>query len=184
MKDNIILIGGGGHCKACIDVIELEAKYTIAGIVDVKEKLRQSVLGYNIFATDKDLSDLVKKNQYFFITLGHIKSPEKRIKLFESVRHLGAKLPVVISPLAYVSKHAEIGEGKINFLQVIEVTPPRPRTKKTFVPDASLSPEERFQFLISGGTPKKNSDIVEGETVKVAKEVAEFLKREGFLTPE
>ena len=113
MKDNIILIGGGGHCKACIDVIELEAKYTIAGIVDVKEKLRQSVLGYNIFATDKDLSDLVKKNQYFFITLGHIKSPEKRIKLFESVRHLGAKLPVVISPLAYVSKHAEIGEGTV-----------------------------------------------------------------------
>ena len=79
---------------------------------------------------------------------------------------------------------AETGEGQGNSLKVIEVTPPRPRTKKTFVPDASLSPEERFQFLISGGTPKKNSDIVEGETVKVAKEVAEFLKREGFLTPE
>ena len=29
-----ILIGGGGHCKSVIDVIEQEAKFEIAGIVD------------------------------------------------------------------------------------------------------------------------------------------------------
>ena len=34
MKKNIILIGGGGHCKSCIDVIEAEDKFEIAGIVD------------------------------------------------------------------------------------------------------------------------------------------------------
>ena len=31
---DIILIGGGGHCKAVIDVIEQEGKFRIAGIVD------------------------------------------------------------------------------------------------------------------------------------------------------
>ena len=31
---NIILIGGGGHCKSVIDVIEQEKKYKISGIVD------------------------------------------------------------------------------------------------------------------------------------------------------
>ncbi|MBI4645951.1 MAG: acetyltransferase, partial [Bacteroidia bacterium] len=30
-KQKIILIGGGGHCKACSDVIETEGKYNIAG---------------------------------------------------------------------------------------------------------------------------------------------------------
>lgn len=35
MKEQIILIGGGGHCKSCIDVIEQEGKYQIAGIVDL-----------------------------------------------------------------------------------------------------------------------------------------------------
>lgn len=113
MKPRIVLIGGGGHCKSCIDVIELEAKYTIAGIVDIKEKLRQSILGYKIFATDNDLLDLVKEYQYFFITLGQIKSPDKRIRIFQTLKESGAKLPVIISPLAYVSKHAEIGEGAI-----------------------------------------------------------------------
>ena len=37
MKEEIILIGGGGHCKSCIDVIEQEGKYQIAGIVDLPE---------------------------------------------------------------------------------------------------------------------------------------------------
>ena len=32
--DKIILIGGGGHCKSVIDVIEQEGKFQIAGIID------------------------------------------------------------------------------------------------------------------------------------------------------
>jgi hypothetical protein len=30
---SLLLIGGGGHCRTCIDVIETEGKYKIAGIV-------------------------------------------------------------------------------------------------------------------------------------------------------
>ncbi len=32
-KKQIILIGGGGHCKSCIDVIESENKYNILEII-------------------------------------------------------------------------------------------------------------------------------------------------------
>jgi len=35
----IILLGGGGHCKSCIDVIENENIYKIAGIIDKKKKI-------------------------------------------------------------------------------------------------------------------------------------------------
>ncbi len=37
MKEKIVLIGGGGHCRSAIDVIELTNKYEIIGIVDIKE---------------------------------------------------------------------------------------------------------------------------------------------------
>ena len=37
---NIVLIGGGGHCKSCIDVIEMEKKYKILGLVDNNIKKR------------------------------------------------------------------------------------------------------------------------------------------------
>ena len=112
-KKSIILIGGGGHCKSCIDVIEQQGKYRIAGILDVSEKLNKKVLGYKIIAIDDDLPRLVMQYENFLITLGQIKSPEKRIRIFQTLKESGAKLPVIISPLAYLSKHAEIGDGTI-----------------------------------------------------------------------
>jgi sugar O-acyltransferase (sialic acid O-acetyltransferase NeuD family) len=113
MKEKIILIGGGGHCKACIDVIEQAGIFRISGIVDVPEKLHQKILDYEIIATDNDLPRLINEYKYFLITLGHIKSPKKRIKIFRTLKKLKASLPTIISPLAYVSRHAGIEEGTI-----------------------------------------------------------------------
>ncbi len=113
MKEKIILIGGGGHCKACIDVIELSGYFHIKGIVDVPDKLQQKLLGYEIIATDDNLPQLVNENENFLVTLGQIKSPEKRIRIFQILKDLKAKLPIIISPLSYVSRHAQIDEGTI-----------------------------------------------------------------------
>ena len=113
MNEKIILVGGGGHCKSCIDVIEQAETFQIDGIVDVPEKLHKKILGYEIIATDDDLPQLAHEYENFLITLGQIKSPEKRIRIFQTLKESGARLPVVISPLAYVSKHAEIGDGTI-----------------------------------------------------------------------
>ncbi len=110
---HIILVGGGGHCKSCIDVIEQSGIYKIAGIVDMPEKLHKKILGYEIIATDDDLPRLVNEYENFLITLGQIKNPEKRIRIFQTLKESRAKLPVIISPLAYVSKHAKIGAGTI-----------------------------------------------------------------------
>jgi sugar O-acyltransferase (sialic acid O-acetyltransferase NeuD family) len=109
---NLILIGGG-HCKSCIDVIEQDGVYQIAGIVDVSEKLHQKILGYEIIATDDDLPQLAEEYENFLISLGQIKSPGKRIRIFQILKESGTKLPIIVSPLAYVSRHAEIAEGTI-----------------------------------------------------------------------
>lgn len=113
MKTEIILVGGGGHSKSCIDVIEQEGKYRIEGIVDVPEKLHQKVLGYEIIATDEDLPRLVAEYPAFLITIGQKSSPDKRVDLFLRLKQLGAKLPAIFSPLSYVSRHARVGEGTI-----------------------------------------------------------------------
>jgi sugar O-acyltransferase (sialic acid O-acetyltransferase NeuD family) len=94
-------------------VIEQTGVYQIAGIVDREEKLGQSVLGYKIIATDLDIPELVKEYKNFFITVGQIKSSENRIRIFQTLKESGVTLPVIISPLAYVSKHANIREGTI-----------------------------------------------------------------------
>ena len=109
----LILIGGGGHCKSCIDVIEQTKKYNIVGILDTHDKIGQDVLGYKIIGADVDIEKYANQNCHFLITLGQIESPNLRIKIFEKVKKCGAVLETIISPLAYVSKHAKIGEGTI-----------------------------------------------------------------------
>lgn len=112
MKPNLILIGGGGHCVACIDVIEQGGKFEIAGIVD-RDTGSKKLLGYPILGGDDDLRELHSSYDYALITIGQIKSPVTRTRLFEYAKSLGFILPTIISPRAYVSKHAFIGEGTI-----------------------------------------------------------------------
>jgi sugar O-acyltransferase (sialic acid O-acetyltransferase NeuD family) len=110
---NIILIGGGGHCKSVIDVIEQEGRFEIVGIVDKPELLGSNVLGYSVIGNDFDLDSLAKKYQYALITVGQIKSPSLRIKLFDLAAKAGFTLPSIISPNAYVSEHSSIGNGVV-----------------------------------------------------------------------
>jgi len=71
-KSNIVLIGGGGHCKACIEVIETEGRFKIAGIVDSKDKVGKKILGYRIFASDGDLPHLTSRYKNFLITMAQL----------------------------------------------------------------------------------------------------------------
>lgn len=113
MKPNILLIGGGGHCKSVIDVIELENKYKIAGIIDKKELIGEKVLGYKIIGCDNDLKLFFKEYQYAVITVGQISSNNLKVRLFDLVKNIGYTLPVIKSPLSYVSKHTVIEEGTV-----------------------------------------------------------------------
>ena len=112
MKPQIILVGGGGHCVSCIDVIEQDGKFEIVGIVDANNS-RDQVLGYPVLGGDDDLPTLRKNYQHALVTIGQIKAPATRIKLYEQLTLLGFNLPNIISPRAYVSKRSVIGNGSI-----------------------------------------------------------------------
>ncbi|MBK1621602.1 acetyltransferase [Lamprobacter modestohalophilus] len=109
----LLLLGGGGHCRACIDVIEAEARYQIVGIVQPPTEGTEAVLGYPILGSDDDLPALLAKTPNALVTVGQIKSPGTRRRLFNLLKHHGAKLPVIQSPTAYCSRHATLGEGSL-----------------------------------------------------------------------
>jgi sugar O-acyltransferase (sialic acid O-acetyltransferase NeuD family) len=112
-KEQIILIGGGGHCKSCIDVIEQGQKFEIVGILDLSEKYGQKILGYKIIGNDEDIPKFAKQGFSFLISIGQIAYPKLRIKLFKIIKDNGGNLPVIISPYAYISRHSRIGKGVI-----------------------------------------------------------------------
>jgi len=118
-KKEIILIGGGGHCNSCIDVIESTNEYIIAGIIDSKDKVGDSILGYKVIGCDDDLKELRKTYEFALITVGQIKSAAIRIKLFDKLSNFGYTLPAIIASTAHVSKHSSIGEGTIIMHQTV-----------------------------------------------------------------
>lgn len=111
--NELVLVGGGGHCRSCIDVIETGAAFRIAGIVQPAAAGTADVFGYRVIGSDNDLATLIDRFRNALITVGQIKSPDLRGRLFASVRALGAVLPVIVSPKAHVSPRAEVGAGTI-----------------------------------------------------------------------
>lgn len=110
---NILLIGGGGHCRSCVDVIEQQGQYKIAGIIDKPNELGKNILSYSVIGSDQDLPSLRRQFDYAFVTIGQISTADLRIKLYNMLKQLDFNIPTIISPFAYVSKHAQIAEGTI-----------------------------------------------------------------------
>lgn len=113
-KPKIILVGAGGHCRSCIDVIEQEDKFSIAGIVDRPGSVQSGqVFGYPILGSDDDLPKLRQRFDHALITVGQIASPANRKKLFDLLSSFEFHFPVIASPLAYISRHATVSPGTI-----------------------------------------------------------------------
>lgn len=110
-KNRLILVGGGGHCKSVIEAAE-SAGYQILGVLDLPEEVGKEVLSTKVIGTDDDILAYVDKAE-FVITVGFIKNPAIRIKLYNKIKEAGGKLATVIASTAYVSKYAEIGEGTV-----------------------------------------------------------------------
>lgn len=112
MKRPLILIGGGGHCKSVIEVAE-SAGYEIKGILDMPDEVGKEVLpGHKVIGTDDEIPQYVEECD-FIITVGFIKNPALRIKLYNKVKAAGGRLATIIASTAYVSKYAELGEGTV-----------------------------------------------------------------------
>jgi sugar O-acyltransferase (sialic acid O-acetyltransferase NeuD family) len=112
-KEQILLLGGGGHCKSVIEAIESQGHYQIAGILDSPDKVGQTTLGYPVIGTDDELGKFIDRIPNVLITVGQLKDAGKRQHLFTFAKSAGAVLPVIIASTAYVSKHAVIGEGTV-----------------------------------------------------------------------
>lgn len=107
----LILVGGGGHCKSVIEAAE-SAGRCILGVLDMPEDVGKSILSTKVIGTDDDIPAYVDKAE-FVITVGFIKNPATRIKLYNIIKNHGGILATIMASTAYVSKYAKIGEGTV-----------------------------------------------------------------------
>ena len=82
--NNIVIVGGGGHARSCIETINSTKIFKIIGIVDEAYEKDTFLYTYKILGKDKDLEKIKESCDYACIGVGHIKEANVRKKLFES----------------------------------------------------------------------------------------------------
>lgn len=109
---NIILVGGGGHCRSVIDSIISKDEFNIMGIIDIEENVGLNLCGYRIIGTDDDLLKIKQKGiVYAFITLGSIGNSKKREKLYNYCKEIGFVIPNIIDKTAILANDITINSG-------------------------------------------------------------------------
>ena len=110
----ITLIGAGGHAVSCLDVILSSNKFKIKGYVSNNENYSFTKKKIKWLGNDKYLKK-INKNENVFIAFANIgkKNLKNRIKIFNKLKKLGCKFPIIKSSRSYISKNSIIGEGSI-----------------------------------------------------------------------
>ena len=112
-RRDLLILGAGGHAESCIDVVESTEAFTVVGLLGTPGEAGRTVLGVPVVGTDDDLSAWVARVRDVLIAVGQLRSAAVRVRLFEAARAAGARFPLIVSPRAYVSRHASLGDGTI-----------------------------------------------------------------------
>lgn len=107
MNTKIILIGGGGHARVLLEILQLN-KVSILGFTDVTktEGVEISYLG------DDDILKNYSSTEVQLVNgIGSVKRPEKRREIYERFKSLGYQFFSVIHPMTIISSKVKLGEG-------------------------------------------------------------------------
>ena len=102
-KDNLVIIGAGGHGRVCAEIAAL-AGYRKIVFLDDCPNGNSAVVG-----TTEDLTPFLTEYD-FFVGLG---SNTLRKAFFERIKALGGTIATLVHPNSTVSKTAVIGEGSV-----------------------------------------------------------------------
>lgn len=116
----VVLVGGGGHCRSVLDVMTELPAFVVKGIIDSNLAPGAVVCGIPVLGDDSLLKELASDPQRaFLVALGSVGSPLNRARVFDHLKALKAQLPAFVSVSATFSKWAEMGAGSIAMRHVI-----------------------------------------------------------------
>jgi sugar O-acyltransferase (sialic acid O-acetyltransferase NeuD family) len=109
----LVFIGGGGHCKVCMDVATMTGMFRLAGIVDPALPRGWALTGVPVLGDEGVLPDLIREGASFLVAIGQIRDAAPRRRLYETVKELGGELATVISPRGVVAPGVRLGAGTL-----------------------------------------------------------------------
>ena len=113
MAIQVIGFGAGGHAKVVIEILHMDQRYELYGLLDPKPELHgKRVLNVPVLGNDDILPDLKHNGiRHFFVGIGSIGNTRPRQRLFEMGLQYAMDPVDAIHPNAVLSSSAQVGRG-------------------------------------------------------------------------
>jgi sugar O-acyltransferase (sialic acid O-acetyltransferase NeuD family) len=111
-KPRLVIYGGGGHAKMCIDMIRAAQTYEIEGIVDGTLPKGSEVLGVAVLGGENLLPALIQMGvRHAVLGVGAATKHTVRAELYRMLLAHGFDLPNIVHPKAVIEPSAQLGHG-------------------------------------------------------------------------
>lgn len=112
-KEGLIIAGAGGHGVSVLDAALSACLFDVLGFLDDWLPDGSMVLGFPVLCRFERVTDFIGEDMRFVVGLGQIKSPGRRVELYERISQSGGKMATILASTAYVSTSASIGLGSV-----------------------------------------------------------------------
>ncbi len=110
--DAVVLLGGGGHARECIEIIEQAGVLNIFGIVDTKSRPGDRIAGHPVLGDNAMLLRLREAGlRNLVLAYGIAGNHAARGEHFRRLLELGHEFPPIVHPKAAVNREAKLGRG-------------------------------------------------------------------------
>lgn len=111
-KNSIVIVGGGGHARTCIDILKQSNEYEIVGIIDPKIEIGTIISGIQVIGDNSLLKQLKDDGVVYAVNgVGSVKNPLARKHVYEMLKEMQFELPNLIHSSCSIESSASIGEG-------------------------------------------------------------------------
>ncbi len=111
-EKSLLVVGGGGYAKMCIEILNQTDTFGIVGIVDLRLPINSSVLGVPILGRDKNIDELIQKGlKNVVLGIGAVLNHSVRKKTFLNLKAKGLRMPNILHPSASVEQSVQLGDG-------------------------------------------------------------------------
>lgn len=108
IKDEIIIIGFGGHARSIADSIKSTGDYNIVGYTDIVDRRCQ----YNYLGTDDNLKKIFDEGiPNAVIGIGFVDDYTIRDNVIDKAKEIGFSFPTIIDTSAVIADDCFIGDG-------------------------------------------------------------------------
>ena len=108
-----LLLGGGGHARVVVSVLNRIDAGTVIGYTDQKDRGR--IAGVPYLGSDEVIATLVQERKTLagVLGLGNVRDPVLRRSVAEHATATGLSFPVIASPTAVVNEGVSLAAGTI-----------------------------------------------------------------------